>query len=495
MMASAPALPNSAVLHITSATGGGSDRYVRDLAASALRPHYLLHAAAGTDVLEVVGAGRFAPLRDLTSAESDADAIARWLQSSNIGILHLHGVDQVCRARLDALQRARTLPYLVTLHDLQFINPRAFDATGMPEPDPDWIAELNATLQRAATVIAPSAFILDVALLCAPGIRAAIIPPGLRPATTSEVPSVPADFAAHAPRRIIAVVGALGPHKGSGLLPSLATALQDSDIGIVVIGYTDTHLARGWLAPGAIYVHGPYEEDAIAGWLKAYGVEAVLFPNRLPESFSYTLSEVWAAGLPVVVPGEGALGERVERGGGGWVLPAGFGGDEAAALLVWLTSPEGAAEVARVKSTIVPGDAQRIPTLEAMSRDTDALYARFGLPPSETEDAPAAGEAVNALLAANLDGVAFRKELIKLSGEVEIAKARLAEAQRWNESLERNATAWAAKLERDIASLRVEIEQLRTESHELASLKAICERWLPRFMRSHISKWVARARR
>ena len=162
MIGSAPAMPNAAVLHITSAAGGGSDRYVRDLAASALRPHYVLHAAAGTDVLEMVDARRFAPLRDLTSAESDAGAIARWLQSSNIGILHLHGVDQVCRAHLDALQRARTLPYLVTLHDLQFVNPRAFDAIGMPEPDPDWIIDIKATLERAATVIAPSAFILDV---------------------------------------------------------------------------------------------------------------------------------------------------------------------------------------------------------------------------------------------------------------------------------------------------------------------------------------------
>ena len=157
--------------------------------------------------------------------------------------------------------------------------------------------------------------------------------------------------------------------------------------------------------------------------------------------------------------------------------------------------PRARRSAARVKSTIVPGDAQRIPTLEAMSRDIDALYARFGVPPSDADDAPAAGEALNALLAANLDGFVFRKELIKLSGEVEIAKARLAEAQRWNENLERSAAAWAAKLEGDIASLKVEIERFRTESHELASLKALCERWLPRFMRSYISKWVARARR
>ena len=77
-----------------------------------------------------------------------------------------------------------------------------------------------------------------------------------------------------------------------------------------------------------------YEDGTLAAWLAAYRTETVLFPNRLPESFSYTLSEVWSAGIPVIVPDHGALGDRVERDGGGWLLPAGFDGDEAAAL--WL---------------------------------------------------------------------------------------------------------------------------------------------------------------
>ena len=145
--------------------------------------------------------------------------------------------------------------------------------------------------------------------------------------------SRPAEFTAQAPRHIVAVVGAIGPHKGSGVLEALATALHGTDIGIVVIGYTDTQLARGWLVPGRLYVHGPYLDTALAGWLAAYGAEVVLFPNRLPESFSYTLSEVWASGLPVIVPDAGALGERVARHGGGWRLPAGFDGAEAARFL------------------------------------------------------------------------------------------------------------------------------------------------------------------
>ena len=39
-----------------------------------------------------------------------------------------------------------------------------------------------------------------------------------------------------------------------------------------------------------------------------------------PETFSHTLTEAWAAGIPVLASGLGALGERVRAHGGGWVL-------------------------------------------------------------------------------------------------------------------------------------------------------------------------------
>jgi len=494
MMAPTPADSAPAVLHITTAVGGGSDRYVRDLAACTPRHHHLLHVGSGSAVLEEVGKGRFVPLRDLTAAKADQAALARWLRLSGIGIVHLHGLDEGCRAHLDALRRVVALPYLVTLHDLQFVNPRAFDADGMPAPDPDWIAAIGPTLEHAATVIAPSSFILNIALACEPGICATIIAPGVRTPRAGEIVQAPADFAASVPRHVVAIVGAVGPHKGSGMLAALAAALEASDIGIVVIGYTDTHLTRGWLIPGAVYVHGVYQEGALAAWLAAYGVETVLFPNRLPESFSYTLSEVWAAGLAVVVPEQGALGERVRREGGGWLLPAGFDGEEAAALLVWLSSAEGAAERARVKSAILPGDARRIPTLEAMARDTDALYARFGVSPSGAVDAAAAGEALAPLLAANLDGFTFRKELINLSGELEQARSRLAEAQRWNEELQRNSEAWAGKLEGDIAELKREVERLGVQASELAKYKAACD-WFPQFVKDYLLERASRARR
>ncbi len=452
-----PEKPLSAVLHITSAAGGGADRYIRDLASNSARRHFLLQVGAAVDVVEEIGAGRFQPLRDVFGNDAHAEATARWLNLTGIGLLHVHGVDAGCRARLAALLRLLPLPYVVTLHDLQFVHPRAFDLPGMPDLDLEWIAQVRPVLEQAGTVIAPSTFIDDLARRCAPEIHTTLIAPGIRAVSPGELPLIPPDFSTQAPRHVIAIVGAIGPHKGSGLLEPLAAALRGTDIGLVVIGYTDAELARGWLAPGHLYVHGPYLDAELAGWLAAYGAELVLFPNRLPESFSYTLSEVWASGLPVIVPDAGALGERVGRHAGGWRLPAGFSAAEAAALLLHLFSPAGGPERDRVKSSIAPNDARRIPTLEAMSRAVDALYARYALPPSGATDAIAASDALTPLLAANLDGFEFRRELIHFAGALEELKERFAESQQWNE-----------KLARDIGTLTHEIERLVGENRRLA---------------------------
>jgi hypothetical protein len=54
--------------------------------------------------------------------------------------------------------------------------------------------------------------------------------------------------------------------------------------------------------------------------LREYGADLVLYPSAGPETFSYTLSEAWAAGQPVLVPPIGALAERVRDSGAGFVL-------------------------------------------------------------------------------------------------------------------------------------------------------------------------------
>jgi glycosyltransferase involved in cell wall biosynthesis len=490
-------LTRSSVLHVSTAEGGGVDRYIRDLAKGAPRRHFLWHAGTGIEVIEEMAPQRFLPLSKAVEEPDAAPKLADWLLANSVGIVHLHGLGERCRSRLTMLESVRATPWVVTLHDLTFVNPNAF-AVRTLEPDSAWISEISDTLAHAATVIAPSAYIHELALRHFPNVRCQVIAPGIDASLAAESGGVPAEFAAHRPASVAAVIGAIGPHKGSALLDALVDRLADANVSIVVIGYTDSQLLQGWRAPGRCYVHGPYVDAELSGLIAAYGVDVALFPNRLPEGFSYTLSEVWAAGIPVIVPDDGALAERVTRHLGGWILPARFSAQDAAQLLQRLFAPTGAAELSRVKSQIDPRDPARIPTLTAMARDIDALYERFGLkPPSSGETPTPTDEALRPLLAANLDGFAFRRELIKLADEGVQLRAALEEAKPWAAKLERDireAQAWARKLEHDVDVLKAEGKTLFEEKLRLADEKAAFYH-LPRLVRKLLLKKEFRDRR
>jgi hypothetical protein len=344
-------------------------------------------------------------------------------------------------------------------------------------------------------VVAPSQYIAQLAAAHMPDANVEVVANGiaLEPASAPRHPRE--SFSARAPRHVVAVLGAIGPHKGSALVGELAAALEGSDIALVVIGYLDAQVQPGWRTPH-LFVHGPFGEGETGAWLDAYGARLVLFPNRVPESFSYALSEAWAARRPVIVPDQGALGERLKAHGGGWLVPAQAGAASYSELLRRLLSPDADAEVARVQSVIAPHDAARIPGLAAMTRSLDALYRRFGIDPQGAFD-PAAAPA-QALLATNLDASLFRAELARLADERVQLEAGIAQVSDRAAQYEQESRAWIAKIEADLAHVQSQLateaeqrqacEQSRFElGQEHARLREAFSR-LPRFVQDYLLK-------
>ena len=471
-------MSSAAILHITSLPGGGVDRHVRDIAADSPRRHLVWHTAPGADVIEIAGAKRYLPL-DSMALDRDPKGLAGWMRNEGVGLVHAHSVNPSVRTRASWAANALHAKAIVTLHDLLFLRRDNFELLARREADPSWLADTSPFLRDAAAVLAPSEYIAAAARANIAGLEVSVVPNGIAPARESPAAARPG-FTAYRPRRVVAVVGAIGPHKGSELLAALDALLEDSDTAIVVIGYVDRQIVPGWMG-GHVYVHGAYNENEVAALLRAYRAELVLFPNPVPEAFSYTLSEVWAAGLPVLVPPDGALGERVSRHGGGWLLPTGFDAAAIEASLKRLLAD--AAELARVKSRLALPDDGRVPTLDAMTRSLDALYARFGLSPGPGD---AESAHVQELLATNLDATLFRAELARVADE--LAKTQT------------EARNWIAKLEADIASLQAtlaaEVEERRALGQENVQL-AIHKRafdLLPGIIRKMLLKKIVDAR-
>ena len=471
-------MSSAAILHITSLPGGGVDRHVRDIAADSPRRHLVWHTGPGADVIEIAGAKRYLPLNS-TALDRDPKALANWMRNEAVGLVHAHSVNPSVRARASWAANASRVRTIVTLHDLLFLRRDNLDLVASREADPAWLAETAPFLRDAAAVLAPSDYIAQAARAYIAGLEVSVVPNGIAPMRETPATARPA-FTAYPPRRVVAVVGAIGPHKGSELLIELDALLEDSDIAIVVIGYVDRQIIPGWMGDH-VYVHGAYNEKEVAGLLRAYRAELALFPNPVPEAFSYTLSEVWAAGLPVLVPPDGALGERVSRHGGGWLLPVGF--DAAAIELSMRRLLADAAELARVKSRLALADDARVPTLDAMTRSLDALYARYGLSPGPVD---AESAQVQELLATNLDATLFRAELARVADE-------LARTQT-------EARGWIAKLEADIASLQAtltaEVEERRALGQENVQLAIHKQAFdlLPGIIRKMLLKKILDAR-
>ena len=483
-----------AVLHVTSMLGGGVDRHVRDIGRASSRNHLVWHTAQGADVLETLSDSHFNAL-DPAAIEPEGATLASWLRARRVGLIHVHSVSEAARARAQWAAKALGVPMIVTLHDILFLRGDGFEPGAGASPDPAWLARTAPFLRGAAAVLAPSEYVAGLARESIPGLEVAIVPNG-SPATLVRPSEARPEFLARRPGRVVAVLGAVGPHKGSAIVEGLARALEGTDIALVVVGYLDMQIVPGWRG-NHVFVHGAYGDDEVGGLLRAYGAELALFPNQVPESFSYALSDAWGAGLPALVPNEGALGERVSRHGCGWLLPRGFSAAEVATELRRILSPAAAAELAKVKSRLATPDPGRVPSLEAMTRSLDALYERFGIDPAD----PAADDpSLSALLAKNLDGALFRQELVRLADEFAQLKAALDHERRESANFAAEARQWIAKLEGDVAGLQAQIARevearraLGQENVQLAIHKNAFD-LLPEVIRKMLLKKILNAR-
>ena len=473
------------------------DRHLRDVLRGVRRPQLVWHAGDGVDVIEDPQAGRFFPLLADATRRS-ADGLAQWLRARRVGLVHLHQLTSAPRGRAEWACAALEAPLIATLHDVLFLAPDAFAGGDRLEEDPRWLAETARVLRAAKAVLAPSRWLAELAAARVAGLAVEVVPNGSAPAQVSPIAPRP-EFARHRPRHVVALLGALGPHKGSDLVDAIASRLAGSDIGLVVIGYLDRQLHPGWRVPGELFVHGAYAEGDAPGLLRGYGAGLVLMPNEAPESFSYALSDAWAAGVPVLAAPRGALRERIAAHGGGWLLPEHFDADGIAAELRALAGGAREGERARVQSRLAQPDGARIPPLDAMTRSLDAFYARYGIDPAAPQ---AAGEdAMASLVATNVDSTLFRKELVRLSDEIAQTLATLAETKQRAADFETEARAWIAKLEADVRAVQAELaESTRIRGQQEAEIARLLPHkeafdLLPAFLRRILLKLARDARR
>jgi glycosyltransferase involved in cell wall biosynthesis len=135
-------------------------------------------------------------------------------------------------------------------------------------------------------------------------------------------------------RRRVCVVGAIGLEKGYETLLGAARIAAELDLPLefTLVGYS----CDDWrlLETGRVSITGRYEEAEAVRLIRAQNADFAFLPALWPETWSYVLSQIWEAGLPVLAHDVGAPAERIRANGGGIVLPLHMPAERLAELFV-----------------------------------------------------------------------------------------------------------------------------------------------------------------
>lgn len=449
------------VLHVLHSWGGGAERFVRDLvAADAERRHLVLVARNEGDLppfgcrLQLHADLDAPPLRSWRLADPVADTshgsaevrailgtiVAEWgvgavLVSSLIG----HSLDVLRTGLPTAVCVHDGYPAWPLLHDTREAS-QGFDAAGLAaalaatpagpgfvfshrNAEAWWALRedyLRLLAEHDVALVAPSAAARERLCVIAPSLaerRWQVIPHGLAPLPAAGTPPTPR--AADAPLRVL-VPGRLDGGKGEHLV-SAVLALLPPGIELVLLGSGNAgpRLAEKW---PSLQIQRDYVRDELADWVTRLAPDLALLPSVLPETFSYTLSEMHALGLPVLSTAAGAPAERLRAGGG------------------WSVAPEPAAVVAELVRLAADRSALRaMPVPAPTGLEQMAAAWRQALPCSPAPlRLPSAGPETLARLDAESD-------VASLSGRVQRQDQDLAEAR---DELQRRAD-WAHSLMRE----------------------------------------------
>lgn len=117
---------------------------------------------------------------------------------------------------------------------------------------------------------------------------------------------------------VIGALGAIGPQKGAAVLSALSQALQsEAGLSMALIG----RIAPGFPLVRGVPVHGTYAIEDLPHLAARYRITHWLIPSVWPETFSYTVHECLATGLPVMAFDLGAQGDAVRAAPNGVLLP------------------------------------------------------------------------------------------------------------------------------------------------------------------------------
>jgi GT2 family glycosyltransferase len=125
-------------------------------------------------------------------------------------------------------------------------------------------------------------------------------------------------------RRRIAILGGIGLAKGYDILLACAEDARTRQLPLEFVIAGASFDDETLLQTGRIFITGPYEPDELPALLRDLKADLAFIPSIWPETWCFTLSEAWQAGLYTIAFDLGAQAERIRATKRGRVLPLGL---------------------------------------------------------------------------------------------------------------------------------------------------------------------------
>lgn len=307
------------ILHLNHSVGGGPMRYVNSLVTATMHDavHIVMNGRRQDHdslIINLFGPHHNNPIELHFNDNQDVLSL---LQSLGIDCVHIHHLAGIPRIIADWVSRNTKLPHMVTFHDYYLINanPYLADASGEYEgigASPlnslfrnicshpfrleDWKSESQALISSSIFNIFPS-----VTAYCHYSTAFVNIP------NSKVIPHDNVKTADASQHYCVVALGALGLEKGADFMEKVARSsftMHHKSICFKIIGYAYRTLEH-------IEQTGPYQDSQLQSLIKEHSAGCIFFPNRCPETYSYTLSEAIHSGLPIIAPKFGVFEERL----------------------------------------------------------------------------------------------------------------------------------------------------------------------------------------
>ncbi len=301
------------LLFVSHGWGGGVERHIHD-AIERLRPSRDVLALRGTleGNVEVAWTGSTSNAdASVTVGGFSAETLDAWVEAlvaigfERLELHHLHGWPRPAADRMIEEVLARSgCPLAITLHDYALISPRYHleDDQGRYAGLPDlgdaqtreWFERGRLLLERAASVVAPSADVATRFNAMLPDLPITVRPHDERPL---EIPPV----------LKVGLIGGLSRVKGIDVVKAVAGLVTEQRLPIAfrLIGHASEPL------PPPVTATGTYEEADLPALLATERVDVFWFPHQVPETWNYALSAAMATGRPIVASDLGSSRERL----------------------------------------------------------------------------------------------------------------------------------------------------------------------------------------